>query len=316
MKPLQLLTSALLASAVAMPGAFAQTAAGAGGANLPSQRIVNESANGTGAALTLSPATVRRVQQVLNRLGYNAGNVTGNWDRPTRLAVAHFQQARGLAPTGTLDEATLSTLGVGIGAAGNAAAINGTYANGGGLSGGFGNRGAYVSSGAMNGTNGNGAAMNGGYENGAAMNGANGNGAAMNGASGNGAAMNGARINRGYYAGVGGSNPNVPGSGLSAGNLSSLNRYGANPNSVSGNTADGNAGNTAVTGSESGVGANSGLPPVRGGELGTATGANGAAAGVGNGTTGSSGAVNAGTQAGTISGGALNGANGGAAPTR
>ena len=203
MKPLYFLTSALLASAIAMPGAFAQTAAGAGGANLPSQRIVNESANGTGASLTLSPATVRRVQQELNRLGYNAGNVTGSWDRPTRIAVAHFQQARGLAPTGTLDEATLSTLGVGIGvgAAGNGAGINGGYANGGGgvvntgggyannggyangggLSGGFGNRGAVVSSGALNGEYGNGAAMNGGYGNGAGMNGAYGNGAGMNG---------------------------------------------------------------------------------------------------------------------------------------
>lgn len=94
MKPIQLLTSALLASAVAIPGAFAQTAAGADGANLPSQRIVNESANGTGAALTISPATVRRVQQELNRLGYNAGNVTGNWDRPTRVASSKLAALR------------------------------------------------------------------------------------------------------------------------------------------------------------------------------------------------------------------------------
>lgn len=130
MKKIQLLTSVLLASAVMIPCAWAQPAAGESAANLPSQRITNENANGTGAVLTLSPATVRRVQQRLNRLGYNAGNVDGAFDRPTRFALLHFQQARGLEPTGTLDEATLQALGVGIGAvAGGYGGMNGAYGN-------------------------------------------------------------------------------------------------------------------------------------------------------------------------------------------
>lgn len=142
MKKIQLLTSVLLASAVMIPCAWAQPAAGESAANLPSQRITNENANGTGAVLTLSPATVRRVQQRLNRLGYNAGNVDGAFDRPTRFALLHFQQARGLEPTGTLDEATLQALGVGIGAvAGGYGGMNGAYGNAGGMNGAYGNTG-------------------------------------------------------------------------------------------------------------------------------------------------------------------------------
>ena len=101
----------------------------------------------------------------------------------------------------------------------------------------------------------------------------------MNGEYGNGAAMNGAGINQGYNAGVNRPNANVPGSGLSAGNLSGLNTSGVDANSATGNTAGANGGNTSVTGSESGLGNNSGIPPARDGGSGTATGANGAAAG-------------------------------------
>ncbi len=132
MRMLQWLTSALLASALAMPCAMAQgyvgsaggggggaggVGGGVGGASLPSQRIINEAPEGNGASLTLSPATVRRVQQELNRLGYNAGPVTGSWDMMTRRAVANFQQAHGLSPVGTLDEATIRSSGSAVMAA-------------------------------------------------------------------------------------------------------------------------------------------------------------------------------------------------------
>ena len=130
---------------MAMPCAMAQGFyEGNGAANLPSQRITNEAPEGTGAVLTLSPATVRRVQQELNRLGYNAGPVSGSWDRMTSIAAANFQRAHSLSPVGTLDEATLRMLGVGIGGgevagagggAGGYPGINGAY---GGVNGGYG----------------------------------------------------------------------------------------------------------------------------------------------------------------------------------
>ena len=58
---------------------------------------------------------MRRVQQELNRLGYNAGPVSGSWDRMTSIALGDFQRAHELSPVGTLDEATIRDLGVGIG---------------------------------------------------------------------------------------------------------------------------------------------------------------------------------------------------------
>ena len=94
-----------------------------------------------GAVLTLSPATVRRVQQELNHLGYNAGPVSGSWDRMTSIAIAEiFQRAHGLSPVGTLDEVTMRMLGVGIGGgevagAGGYPGMNGVY---GGVNGGYG----------------------------------------------------------------------------------------------------------------------------------------------------------------------------------
>jgi hypothetical protein len=133
MKTIQWLTSALLVSAMAMPCAMAQGVhTGGGAANLPSQRIVNEAPEGTGAVLTLSPATVRRVQQELNRLGYNAGPVSGSWDRMTSMAATDFQRAHGLSPVGTLDETTMRMLGVGLGGgeiagAGRYPGMNGAY---------------------------------------------------------------------------------------------------------------------------------------------------------------------------------------------
>ena len=254
MTALKLLTSALLASAIAIPGAFAQGTVAGGAANLPSQRITNEKANGTGAAFTVSPATVRRVQQELNRLGYNSGSVDGNWDKATELALVHFQQARGLEPSGRLNEPTLNALGLngGAGGTGNVSGgggFGGIHSDGNGASGNLaGGNGARA---VANGANGNNAAgMNGAYGNNAAgTNGAYGN----NGAGANGAYENNAggmnygavgtgrtsnQANRGYLSGV-------AGNGLSAGNLSGAN----------GGTGAGN---------------DSGVPPMRGAETSSA----------------------------------------------
>lgn len=99
---------------LALPGvALANTAGTAGVNNLPSQRIINSQPNGSGASLTISPARVRRVQQALNRLGYNAGTITGTWNSATAKATQDFQAAHGLAPSGNLNTTTLAALGIG-----------------------------------------------------------------------------------------------------------------------------------------------------------------------------------------------------------
>ncbi|HJU18917.1 MAG TPA: peptidoglycan-binding domain-containing protein [Stellaceae bacterium] len=124
----QILLSAVMAGALALPGvALAQGTAGAGNAgsgnqathktanpnqNLPSQRYAVTRSVGQGAILTISSSGVREVQQALNRLGYSAGPLSGNWDQPTIRAMQAFQAAHGLEPTGNLDIASIAALGL------------------------------------------------------------------------------------------------------------------------------------------------------------------------------------------------------------
>lgn len=121
----QVLLAAAAAFAIGLPsyalaagnGSSQSTGANSNGGNyatqnIPSQRIVNNSANGEGAALVISGAGVREVQQALNRLGYEAGQVNGNWDRNTVLAMKNFQGAHGLEPTGNLDISSIAALGL------------------------------------------------------------------------------------------------------------------------------------------------------------------------------------------------------------
>lgn len=76
------------------------------------QIITQEQASGTGAALRLSPSTVRRIQQELNKRGYHAGHVDGSWGPVTAAATKNFQQAQGLEPTGRANLRTLEALGI------------------------------------------------------------------------------------------------------------------------------------------------------------------------------------------------------------
>jgi peptidoglycan hydrolase-like protein with peptidoglycan-binding domain len=55
---------------------------------------------------------VREVQQVLNRLGYFAGPISGRWDRASADAMLHFQEAHGLEPTGNLNFSSIAGLGL------------------------------------------------------------------------------------------------------------------------------------------------------------------------------------------------------------
>lgn len=124
------LSGLILVAALALPGAAFATTGGAATGNLPSQRITNNQPNGSGASLGVSPARVRRVQQALNRLGYNAGTVNGTWDRATARAVQNFQAAHRLEPTGNLNQTTLAALGIG-GSSGNGRGAGAATSNGG-----------------------------------------------------------------------------------------------------------------------------------------------------------------------------------------
>lgn len=149
MKNLQVLTAALLASVIALPCAFAQGAAG----YPQNHQITPAETNRSDAGV------VQQVQHQLTRLGYYSGPIDGNWNRPTRQALIHFQQAHRMAPNGRIDQANLRALGVGVAGPMNDRQINGAYVNGGYGNPGYGNNNAmnspYVDMGAMAGTNNN-----------------------------------------------------------------------------------------------------------------------------------------------------------------
>ncbi|MEC9481985.1 MAG: peptidoglycan-binding domain-containing protein [Halomonas sp.] len=67
-----------------------------------------EHTQGDGARLYAGPALVRRLQQALNRQGFDAGRVDGLWGSETARSARRYQATQGLEPTGTL---TLETLG-------------------------------------------------------------------------------------------------------------------------------------------------------------------------------------------------------------
>ncbi|MEX6506175.1 peptidoglycan-binding protein [Jiella sp. M17.18] len=109
------------------------------GQGASNQRLAQETANGKGAILKVSPAGVRVVQQTLNAQGYDPGRVNGLWTKATSRAAANFQQANGLEPTGVLDVSLLKALGdcQRVFSAGNASAsANGNNAGNGSGNGG------------------------------------------------------------------------------------------------------------------------------------------------------------------------------------
>lgn len=103
MKPRILLAILFLGGALGTAPVAAQTG---------NQIITQESVEGEGALLQLSPATVRQIQQQLNRLGYHAGHVDGVWGPVSSRALRNFQQAQGLEPTGRINLRALAALGV------------------------------------------------------------------------------------------------------------------------------------------------------------------------------------------------------------
>ncbi|PYK29248.1 MAG: hypothetical protein DME57_11030 [Verrucomicrobia bacterium] len=62
---------------------------------------------------TEDPAqVVANVQSALQQQGFYQGDIDGVLGPQTRAALAEFQSAQGLEPTGAVDEPTLETLGM------------------------------------------------------------------------------------------------------------------------------------------------------------------------------------------------------------
>jgi peptidoglycan hydrolase-like protein with peptidoglycan-binding domain len=111
----RLMASAAFAASLAFPGLA--LAAETGNAHnpvgpLPSQRYSVNGSEGQGAALVVDASGVREVQQALNRLGYDAGPITGIWDKGTQRAMAQFQEAHGLVPNGDMTLSAIAGLGL------------------------------------------------------------------------------------------------------------------------------------------------------------------------------------------------------------
>ena len=99
------------------PGTAAPTAAEPAPAEAPAA-----SPTVLDATLAEDPAAaIRSVQERLNALGYEVGQPTGEQNARTRLALARFQEANGLKPTGEMDPRVLEAL-ASEGAVGAAAA--------------------------------------------------------------------------------------------------------------------------------------------------------------------------------------------------
>lgn len=64
----------------------------------------------------LPSLSVRSTQLYLNYLGYKAGTVDGWFGRNTQQALIKFQQAKGLSPTGQIDDSILGLLGTDVAA--------------------------------------------------------------------------------------------------------------------------------------------------------------------------------------------------------
>lgn len=60
----------------------------------------------------MDSSVIQQAQQKLNDQGFNAGPVDGKFGPATKEAVRKFQQAKGISPTGQIDQQTLTALGV------------------------------------------------------------------------------------------------------------------------------------------------------------------------------------------------------------
>lgn len=75
-------------------------------------RVTSTPSSPSSAAAPAPDSTVRSAQAALETQGYSPGAIDGQMGPNTRSALTKFQQDKGLTPSGTLDNATLATLGV------------------------------------------------------------------------------------------------------------------------------------------------------------------------------------------------------------
>jgi carboxyl-terminal processing protease len=64
--------------------------------------------------MTVSPAEIRRAQEVLKAKGFDPGAASGNLHAGTQEALRQYQKANNLPVTGVLDQRTAETLGIEI----------------------------------------------------------------------------------------------------------------------------------------------------------------------------------------------------------
>lgn len=69
-------------------------------------------AMGSGVQIHFDVDTVRKVQQALNKAGFDAGSVDGTWGPGTETAIRNFQRERKLEQSGNLNPQTLEALGM------------------------------------------------------------------------------------------------------------------------------------------------------------------------------------------------------------
>lgn len=62
--------------------------------------------------MRLGPDAIRNIQGRLQQMGYYHGGLDGQWGPETQQALATLQQQRGLQPTGQLNPATVSAMGL------------------------------------------------------------------------------------------------------------------------------------------------------------------------------------------------------------
>ena len=63
-------------------------------------------------ASAINEEAIRRVQQTLNKRGFDAGHVDGVWGPQTTAAIRNFQMKEHLPASGRLDERTMTALGL------------------------------------------------------------------------------------------------------------------------------------------------------------------------------------------------------------
>ena len=105
--------------AISCAAAIALAAGGTAAAQQPDRepRQERQPVAGQRAAVSfdaLKRQTVRELQQELQRTGYYDGDADGRAGPATRQALARFQRAQGIRPTGQLDPATSRALGLDV----------------------------------------------------------------------------------------------------------------------------------------------------------------------------------------------------------